>query len=186
MSCSDGGAHGARRRPCGQPGMHLCLDGRPGPLWLRNAVNELLGEGPDDILHRDHVGYQIFKLSGILVVGHEPDPDARVPLNHDSPVVRFAGQRDATAFAAVTNRLPACAGIIVGVYDHSHSRPARRGQLDGNALGEFRESALLDDAEIARQFGPGAQLSDNVLVVRPFHEQHTVGSAARQSHPAVT
>ena len=166
--------------------MHLRLDGRPGPLWLRDAVDELLGEAPDDILRRDHGGYQIFKLSGILVIGHEPHPDAGATLNHDSPGVGFARQRDASAFAAVTNRLPASGGVVIGVYDHSQRRPAGRGQLDGNALGELRESTLLTDVKVTRQTRTSAQMRDDVLVIRPFHEQHTVRGSTRQRHPAVT
>ena len=105
--------------------MHLRLDGRAGALWLGDAVDELLGEAPDDILRGDHVGDQVFKLSGTLVVGHEPDADARAPLNHDSSGVGFTWQRDAPMSAAVTNRLPASGGLVIGIYDHSQHGPAR-------------------------------------------------------------
>lgn len=166
--------------------MYLRLDDRPGPLGLRDAVNELLGEAPDDILRRDHGCYQIFQLSRILVIGHEPHPDAGASLDHDSPWVGFARQRDVSAFAAITNGLPTSGGVVIGVYHHSQSRPARHDQFDGNTHGEFWESTLLIDVEVARQTGSSEQMHDDMLVIRPFHEQQTVSGSTRQSHPAVT
>ncbi|MDE0101799.1 MAG: hypothetical protein OXN89_05415 [Bryobacterales bacterium] len=166
--------------------MHLRLDGRPGTLWLRDAVDERLGEAPDDILRRDHGCYKIFKLSGILIVWHEPHTDAGATFNHDSSGIGFARQRDAPALAAVTNGLPTTSGVVVSVYYHSQNRPTRHGQLDGNALGEFRESTLLIDAKVAHQTGLREQMHDDVLVIRPLYEQHTVRGSTRQSHPAVT
>ena len=127
--------------------MHLRLDGRPRPLWFRDPLDELLSEGPDDILRRNHRGNQIFKLSGLLVVGHEPYSEAEATLNHDSTRVGGTRQRDAPALAAITNRLPASGRVVIGVYDHTQSRPARHGQLDGNALGECRKPTLLDDVK---------------------------------------
>ncbi|MYK74296.1 MAG: hypothetical protein F4017_06860 [Acidimicrobiaceae bacterium] len=186
MPRPDCGAHATRRRPCSEPGMHLRLNGRLGPLGLRDAVDELLGEAPDDILRRDHGCYKIFKLSGILIVWHEPHTDAGATFNHDSSGAGFARQRDAPAFAAVTNGLPTTSGVVVSVYYHSQNRPVRHGQLDGNALGEFRESSLLLDVKVAHQTGLREQMHDDVLVIRPLYEQHTVRGSTRQSHRAVT
>ena len=186
MPHSDGCAHSTRLRSCGEPRMHLCFDGRPGPLRLRDAVNKILGQRPDDILRRDHRRHQIFELSRTLVVGHDPHPDTRSALHHDALRIGVARQGNAPAFAAITNCLPASPWVVIGVYNHSQSQPARHGQLNGNAPGEFGESALRDDVEVARQARLSTKMRDDMLVILPLHEQHTVRGSTRQSHRNVT
>ena len=165
--------------------MHLHLDGRTGSLWLRDAVNELLGESPYDVLRRDHGGYQIFKLARTLIVGHEPHSDTRSALQHDTLGIGVARQDNVPAFETITNCLPASLWIVIGVYDHSQSQPARHGQLNGDALGELGEPALLVDVKVARQARLGTKMRDDMLIIRPFDEQRTVSGSTRQSHRAL-
>ena len=140
-------------------------------MLIGDAFDVLLGKWPNGIAFGNELCDEVLKLAMRRVVWHQPDADARIPVDDGAATLGLWGKLYVLAKQTIANGLPASVRIVVGVHQDAEGYPSISRDLHIDCIQQRPTASLVLAMEGQIRREPLAQVFNDMLVVLSLHQK---------------